>query len=175
MSNDNWFTLNKCLLLSNTTQMFLSQCRKKLAGGMTPSISWSLWAMLILILEWTANWQASSFLTMGFATWTARMSTPCQLSWCVICILHCFQDYRKANEAMIVVHSRIIHTWWKQWTFSDLRLASCPVSILITLRCSHRSTGGLWGYVRSLDLLKHRGSQNSQFFKEPEGSKKWNS
>lgn len=149
----NWFTLDKCLSISNTIQMLLSHCRKKLAGGMTPSISWSLWAMLILILEWTANWQASWFLMMGSVTWTARMNTPCQLSWCVICTLHCFQGYKKANEAIIAVgHSRITHTRWKQCTFSELRWTNCPVWILTTLRGSHRSTGGWWGYKGSLDL-----------------------
>lgn len=83
VSNHNWSALSKCLPLSNTTQICLSHCRKKLAGETTPSIFWSLWVTLTLILEWTANWQASSFLTTGSATWTARTNTPCQLSWCV--------------------------------------------------------------------------------------------
>lgn len=105
--------------------MFLPPCRKKLAGGMTPSISWSLWVMLILILEWTANWQASSFRMMDSVTWTATMNTPCQLSWCVNCTLHCFQGYKEANGAIItVVDSRITHTWWKHRIFSDLRLTN---------------------------------------------------
>lgn len=88
VSKHKWLTLNKCLSLFHTSQMLLYHCRKKLAGGMIPSISWSLWVMPTLILEWIANWRALSFLTMGSVTWTARMNTPCQQSWCVTYTLH---------------------------------------------------------------------------------------
>lgn len=152
VSNHNWFTLHKCLPLSNAIQMFLSHCRKKSAGGMIPSISWSLWVTPILILEWTANWQASSFLMMGSVTWTARMNTPCQPSWCVICTLHCFQGYKKANEAIMAVGHRITHTWCTQ-SISWFEMNRFPCLNLTTLRGSRRSTGGWWGYVISLDLL----------------------
>lgn len=123
--------------------MLLFHCRKRLAGGTTPSISWSLWAMRTLILEWTANWQALSFLTMGSVTWTTGMNIPCQLSWWVPGTLSCCQGYKDANKATITgIHGRKTHTWWKQCTFSDLRLTDGPLSVPRNSPIFQRTQGG---------------------------------